>query len=85
LGASFLQRFSGSCSPRPPARDDVALDWSVADRLNGRPGIDLAAPARKAPLRITVGGSCPSQPSFTVDGTRVAVTRAPACSFDLPR
>lgn len=68
----------------PAGADDVALDWSVADRLNGRAGIDLAAPARKAPLRITVGGSCPSQPSFTVDGARIAVTRAPACSFDLP-
>lgn len=84
VGRLFFAVVLGLVLAAPARADDVTLDWSVADRLTGRAGIDLAAPSRDAALRITVDGSCPAQPVFTVDGAPVAVTRAPACSFDLP-
>ena len=69
----------------PAAADGVALDWSVADRLNGPPSIDESAPARATTLRVAVdaNGACPRDPRFALDGEAISAHATAGCAFDL--
>jgi lysophospholipase L1-like esterase len=72
-------------SAAPAAADDVALDWSVADRLAGLASIDESAPARAATLRVAVDatGACPRDPRFELDGDAISAHAVAGCAFDL--
>src|SRR6478672_11439489 len=69
----------------PAAADDVALDWSVMDRLSGPASIDESAPVRSATVRVAVDatGACPREPHFALDGDAVQAREAPGCAFDI--
>ena len=74
-------------APSASAADDLTLDWSVADRLQGPATIDEAAPAKPLPVRVDVDveGPCPSQAVFELDGAHVAASRTTGrCGFNLP-
>jgi hypothetical protein len=66
------------------AADGLTLDWSVADRLTGPASIDEQAPARPVTLEVGVGGTCPRQPSFALEGKAVTAHKLSGCTFVLP-
>jgi lysophospholipase L1-like esterase len=63
---------------------EVALDWSVADRLRGPASIKEDAPARPIALRVELEGTCPREPRWTLDGQVVRALEREGCTFDLP-
>jgi hypothetical protein len=69
--------------PSATAADQLTLDWSVADRLNGRPNIDETAPLRPLRVHLNRDGSCPRAPAFELDGQSVTASPTRGCGFDL--
>jgi lysophospholipase L1-like esterase len=86
LGAALLLvLLAAAAAPSAAATDEVALDWSVMDRLTGPTSIDESGPVRQATLRVAVdaGGACPREPHFALDGDAARAREAPGCAFDL--